>query len=77
MENVNDLIPDEGIYQTKDLIIVKKNNSIVTITDKLITINTKDNMHFISLEDKNVDIDGDGTVKQIKTVYTAQSNKKD
>ena len=77
VENVNDLIPDEGIYQTKDLIIVKKNNSIVTITDKLITINTKDNMHFISLEDKNVDIDGDGTVKQIKTVYTAQSNKKD
>lgn len=77
MENVNDLIPDEGIYQTKDLIIVRKNNSIVTITDKLITINTKDNMHFISLEDKNVDIDGDGTVKQIKTVYTAQSNKKD
>ena len=77
MENVNDLIPDEGIYQTKDLIIIKKNNSIVTITDKLITINTKDNMHFISLEDKNVDIDGDGTVKQIKTVYTAQSNKKD
>ena len=77
MENVNDLIPDEGIYQTKDLIIVRKNNSIVTITDKLITINTKDNMYFISLEDKNVDTDGDGTVKQIKNVYTAQSNKKD